>query len=148
MNASNNLAAPEKGEPKVSHRAARESKGSRVWYRPLNRRRRAPVRNVMPPESATFRWCRPHHRVQPTPDRSAMSDDVVVLRRYHDEMSAQLDAMVLEANGIPARVMADTGGGMIPSMAIVFPVRLLVRAGDATLAAELLDTPAADDADD
>lgn len=77
-----------------------------------------------------------------------MSDDVVVLRRYHDEMSAQLDAMVLEANGIPARVMADTGGGMIPSMAIVFPVRLLVRAGDATLAAELLDTPAADDAED
>ena len=77
-----------------------------------------------------------------------MSDDVVVLRRYHDEMSAQIDAMVLEANGIPARVMADTGGGMIPSMAIVFPVRLLVRAGDATLAAELLDTPAADDPED
>ncbi len=79
---------------------------------------------------------------------SAMSDDVVVLRRYHDEMSAQIDALVLEANGIPARVMADTGGGMIPSMAIVFPVRLLVRADDATLAAELLDSPAADDADD
>ncbi len=77
-----------------------------------------------------------------------MSDDVVVLRRYHDEMSAQIDALVLEANGIPARVMADTGGGMIPSMAIVFPVRLLVRADDATLAAELLDSPAADDADD
>ena len=77
-----------------------------------------------------------------------MSDDVVVLRRYHDEMSAQLDAMVLEANGIPARVMADTGGGMIPSMAIVFPVRLLVRAGDATIATELLDTPAGTDADD
>ena len=77
-----------------------------------------------------------------------MSDDVVVLRRYHDEMSAQLDAMVLEANGIPARVMADTGGGMIPSMALVFPVRLLVRADDATIAAELLDTPAESDADD
>lgn len=77
-----------------------------------------------------------------------MSDDVVVLRRYHDEMSAQIDALVLEANGIPARVMADTGGGMIPSMAIVFPVRLLVRADDATLAAELLDSPAADDAED
>ena len=77
-----------------------------------------------------------------------MSDDVVVLRRYHDEMSAQLDAMVLEANGIPARVMADTGGGMIPSMAIVFPVRLLVRADNATIAAELLDTPAESDADD
>jgi len=71
-----------------------------------------------------------------------MANETVVLRRYHDEMSARLDAMVLEANGIPARVMADTGGGMIPSMAIVFPVRLLVRADDATLARELLDTPA------
>jgi len=71
-----------------------------------------------------------------------VSNETVVLRRYHDEMSARLDAMVLEANGIPARVMADTGGGMIPSMAIVFPVRLLVRADDATLARELLDTPA------
>jgi len=71
-----------------------------------------------------------------------VSNETVVLRRYHDEISARLDAMVLEANGIPARVMADTGGGMIPSMAIVFPVRLLVRADDATLARELLDTPA------
>ena len=71
-----------------------------------------------------------------------MPDDVVVLREYHDEVSAQLDAMVLEANGIPARVMADTGGGMIPSMAMVFPVRLLVHADNVTLARELLDTPA------
>lgn len=80
-----------------------------------------------------------------------MSDESVVLRRYHDEMSAHLDAMVLEANGIPARVMADTGGGMIPSMAIVFPVRLLVHAENVELARELLDTPPGDvaaDADD
>jgi hypothetical protein len=71
-----------------------------------------------------------------------VSEDVVVLREYHDEVSAQLDAMVLEANGIPARVMADTGGGMIPSMAMVFPVRLLVHADNVALARELLDTPA------
>lgn len=77
-----------------------------------------------------------------------MSDDVVVLREYHDEVSAQLDAMVLEANGIPARVMADTGGGMIPSMAMVFPVRLLVHADNVTFARELLDTPADTDDED
>jgi hypothetical protein len=63
-------------------------------------------------------------------------------------MSARLDAMVLEANGIPARVRADTGGGMIPSMAIVFPVRLLVHADNVTLARELLDTPAEGDVED
>lgn len=79
---------------------------------------------------------------------AGVPDDIVVLRQYHDEISAQLDAMVLEANGIPARVMADTGGGMIPSIAIVFPVRLLVHAENVDDARELLDTPVADDVGD
>jgi hypothetical protein len=57
-------------------------------------------------------------------------------------MEAQFAATVLEANGVPARVIADTAGGALPSMALVFPVRLLVRAIDADLARELLDTPA------
>jgi len=78
-----------------------------------------------------------------------MSDDVVVLRKYVNELEAQLAATILEANGIPAQVHADTAGGAYPSMALVFPVRLLVRAEDATLAAEILDTPAdAADGDD
>jgi len=57
-------------------------------------------------------------------------------------VDAHLDAAVLEANGIPARVIADTAGGAIPAIAVIFPVRLLVRAADAALARELLDTPA------
>jgi hypothetical protein len=77
-----------------------------------------------------------------------VTNETVVLRSYSDEMSARLDAMVLEANGIPARVMADTGGGMIPSMAIVFPVRLLVHVDNATIARELLDTPPGDAIED
>lgn len=72
-----------------------------------------------------------------------MSDELVVLRQYADEMSARMAAMVLEANGVPAQVSADTAGGAIPALAIVFPVRLIVRAEDAELARELLDTPAA-----
>jgi hypothetical protein len=68
--------------------------------------------------------------------------DVVVLRKYSNEAEARLDASVLEANGIPAEVSADTAGGALPSIALVFPVRLLVRADDAELARELLDTPA------
>lgn len=70
-----------------------------------------------------------------------MSDEIVVLRNYTSEWQAQLDASVLEANGVPAQVSADTVGGAYPSMALINPVRLLVRAEDADLAAEILDAP-------
>lgn len=74
-----------------------------------------------------------------------MSDDIVVLREYGLEFEATLAATVLEANGIPARVSADTAGGTLPSIALVYPFRLLVHADDAALARELLDTSAEDD---
>ena len=77
-----------------------------------------------------------------------MAEDIVVLRKYGNEVEAQFAATVLEANGIPARVMADTAGGAFPSMALLFPVRLLVRAADADLARELLDTTADPPADE
>lgn len=77
-----------------------------------------------------------------------MEDELIVLRRYGDELSAQLDAMALEANGIPAHVSADTAGGALPSLALAFPVRLIVRAADATAAQELLDTPVAESSDE
>lgn len=71
-----------------------------------------------------------------------MSGGIVVLRKYASEWQAQLDASVLEANGVSAQVSADTAGGAYPSMALINPVRLLVRAEDADLAAEILDAPA------
>ena len=71
-----------------------------------------------------------------------MADDIVVLREYGNEVEARFAATVLEANGVPAQVVADNAGGAFPSMALLFPVRLLVRAADANLARELLDTPA------
>lgn len=71
-----------------------------------------------------------------------MSTGIVVLREYNNELEARLAATVLEANGIPAQVLADTAGGAYPSIAFVFPVRLLVRTDDAALAREILDTPA------
>ena len=74
--------------------------------------------------------------------------DVVVLRTYGDELSAQIAAISLEANGIPAQVSADTAGGTLPGFAILFPVRLLVRAEDAVLARTLLDTEAPPPPDD
>lgn len=66
--------------------------------------------------------------------------DIVVLREYSLEAEANLAASVLEANGVPARVAADTAGGAFPSLALVFPIRLLVRRADLALARELLDT--------
>jgi hypothetical protein len=77
------------------------------------------------------------HREEPF-----VSDDIVVLREYANEFEARFAATILEANGIPAQVLADTAGGAYPSLALLFPVRLLVRAEDAADAAEILDTPA------
>ncbi|MFN2564418.1 MAG: putative signal transducing protein [Gemmatimonadaceae bacterium] len=71
-----------------------------------------------------------------------MRDDVVVLRQFSTEVEAQLAAAVLEANGVAAHVVADTAGGALPAIAVIFPVRLLVRARDADFARQLLDTPA------
>ena len=76
-------------------------------------------------------------------------DDIVLLRQYGNEAEARLAASVLEANGIPARVATDTAGGAFPSLALVFPIRLLVRAADRDLALQLLDddAPADESAD-
>lgn len=73
-----------------------------------------------------------------------MSDDtdLVVLRKFGDEMSARVAALTLEANGIPAQVATDIAGGALPNLAVGFPIRLIVRANDAALARELLDTEA------
>ena len=77
-------------------------------------------------------------------EEESASGEIVVLRTYDNELAARLDATILDANGVRARVLADTAGGAYPSMALVFPVRLLVREEDAALARELLDTPAGD----
>jgi hypothetical protein len=69
-----------------------------------------------------------------------MSDEIVVLREYGNEAEAGLDAAILEANGIAAQVSADTAGGALPSIAMIYPIRLLVHSSDAELAAQILDT--------
>lgn len=71
-----------------------------------------------------------------------MTNDIVLLREFSNEAEANLAASVLEANGVPARVSTDTAGGAFPSLALVFPIRLLVQRDDLELARELLDVPA------
>jgi hypothetical protein len=69
-------------------------------------------------------------------------DEVIVLRKYVSEVEATMAHLVLEAHNIPSAVMRDTAGGMIPSMAILYPVRLAVRREDADEARRILDTEA------
>lgn len=64
--------------------------------------------------------------------------ELVVLQKYHSEVEAQVAAAILEASGIPARVLADTAGGALPSLSLLFPARLLVRVEDEPAAREAL----------
>ena len=66
---------------------------------------------------------------------------MVIIREYVSEMEALVARSVLEAHQIPAVVLRDDAGGMLPAMHMLFPARLAVRAYDATRALYVLDTP-------
>lgn len=72
---------------------------------------------------------------------------MVVIREYLNETEAHVARSVLEANEIPAVVLRDNAGGMLPSMHIIFPVRLAVREADVPRAIDILDAPLTDDSD-
>jgi hypothetical protein len=77
-----------------------------------------------------------------TPDDPGAAGELVVLRTFGDELSARMAESVLEANGVNAWISTDNAGGALPNLSVGFPVRLIVRARDADLARELLDTSA------
>ncbi len=66
---------------------------------------------------------------------------MVVIREYVNEMEALVARSVLEAHQIPAVVLRDDAGGMLPAMHMLFPARLAVRAAEATQALRILDAP-------
>ena len=66
---------------------------------------------------------------------------MVVIREYLNEMEALVARSVLEAHQIPAVVLRDDAGGMLPAMRVLFPARLAVRATEATQALRILDAP-------
>lgn len=70
---------------------------------------------------------------------------MVVIRDYVNETEAHVARSVLEAHEIPAVVLRDNAGGMLPSMHFMFPVRLAVREVDASRAITILDAPFDDD---
>lgn len=75
-------------------------------------------------------------------------EEVIVLRKYSSEVEATMAHLVLEAHNIPSAVMRDNAGGMIPSMALLYPVRLAVRREDAEEARRILDAEAPLQAED
>ena len=71
-----------------------------------------------------------------------MTDDMtgpIVVRTYPTEVAAELARATLEANGVDALVRSADAAGLLR---YVQGVELLVRAEDAELAREILDTPA------
>lgn len=67
------------------------------------------------------------------------SSDPVVIRTYQVEHEADLACAVLLANGIPAAVLRDNAGGMLPMLQAIFQIRLIVAADDAEIAHQILD---------
>lgn len=70
-----------------------------------------------------------------------MGEAMVVIRQYINEMEALVARSVLEAHEVPAVVLRDDAGGMLPAMHLLYPIRLAVRVQDATEALRILDAP-------
>ena len=69
--------------------------------------------------------------------------DLVVVRAFGTSTEAEIARSALEAAGIDSMIQADTGGGMRPHLAWAGAgFRVLVRAGDAAAARDVLDVPA------
>jgi hypothetical protein len=70
-----------------------------------------------------------------------MGEAMVVIREYMNEMEALIARSVLEAHDIPAVVLRDNAGGMLPAMQLLFPVQLAVPTRDRFAALAILDAP-------
>jgi hypothetical protein len=68
-----------------------------------------------------------------------VSDEIVVVRTFNDRIEADLAASALNAAGIESMIRDDDAGGMQPALALTNGVQVLVRAGDASAAGEILD---------
>ena len=69
-----------------------------------------------------------------------MSDEVVVLKTFNNEIEAGMAQQVLQEAGMQAFVFKDDAGGMEPQLQQTNGVRLVVNRVDARLAHKLLKT--------
>ena len=69
-----------------------------------------------------------------------MSDEVVVLKTFNNEIEAGMAQQVLQEAGMQAFVFKDDAGGMDPQLRRTNGVRLVVNSVDARLAHKLIKT--------
>ena len=69
-----------------------------------------------------------------------MSDQVVVLKTFNNEIEAAMAQQVLQEAGMTAFVSKDDAGGMEPQLQRTNGVRLVVNSVDARLAHKLIKT--------
>ena len=67
-----------------------------------------------------------------------MSDDTVVIARFHYRHEGELAHGYLKSAGIRAALFVDDAGGADVGLAFVNPARLVVRHEDADAAAQIL----------
>lgn len=74
-----------------------------------------------------------------------MSDaEFVVIRTFASHAQAELATSALDAAEIESMLHTDDAGGVFPGMDLSRGVQILVRAGDADRAREILDAEATD----
>lgn len=69
-----------------------------------------------------------------------MSDEVVVLKTFNNEIEAGMAQQVLQEAGMTAFVFKDDAGGMEPQLQRTNGVRLVVTRADAQRAHKMLKT--------
>ena len=69
-----------------------------------------------------------------------MSEEVVVLKTFNNEIEAGMAQQVLQEAGVTAFVFKDDAGGMEPQLQRTSGVRLVVNRADAQQAHKMLKT--------
>ena len=69
-----------------------------------------------------------------------MSEEVIVLKTYNNEIEAEMAQQVLQEAGVTAFVFKDDAGGMEPQLQCTNGVRLVVNRADAQHAHKILKT--------
>ena len=69
-----------------------------------------------------------------------MSDEVVVLKTFNNEIEAGMAQQILQEAGMTAFVFKDDAGGMEPQLQRTHGVRLVINRVDARRAHKLLKT--------
>jgi Putative prokaryotic signal transducing protein len=67
-----------------------------------------------------------------------MSDELVILKIFNNEVDARMAQEVVQEAGVSAYVFKDDGGGMEPHLQRTIGVRLVVRRAQAERAHQIL----------